>query len=66
MGSSEPMVPIKEEVVLRWTQMKVYSPPAKAKKLIPTYVEARLSHVAEKGSVFRVHDMKMRFLGEGA
>jgi hypothetical protein len=37
MGSSEPMVPIEEEIELRWTQMKVYFPPARAKKSIPVY-----------------------------
>jgi hypothetical protein len=39
MGSSEPMIPIEETIELRWTQMKVYFPQARAKKLIP--VKAR-------------------------
>jgi hypothetical protein len=35
MGSSEPMIPIEEKIELRWTQVKVYFPLARAKKLIP-------------------------------
>jgi hypothetical protein len=35
MGSSEPMMPIEEKIELRWTEMKVYFPLARAKKLIP-------------------------------
>jgi hypothetical protein len=35
MGSSEPMIPIDEKIERRWTEMKVYFPLAKAKKLIP-------------------------------
>jgi hypothetical protein len=35
MGSWEPMIPIEEKTELRWTQMKVYFPLARAKKLIP-------------------------------
>ena len=35
MGSPEPMMPIEGEIVLRWRQMRVDFPPAKAKMLIP-------------------------------
>jgi hypothetical protein len=35
MGGSEPMIAIEEKILLRWTGMKVYFPPARAKKLIP-------------------------------
>jgi hypothetical protein len=38
MGSSEPMIPIEEKIELRWTEMKVYFPLARAKKLIPDYL----------------------------
>jgi hypothetical protein len=38
MGSSEPMMPIEEKIELCWTQMKVYFPLARAKKLIPATV----------------------------
>ena len=32
MGSSEPMMPIEGEIVLRWKQMRVHFPPARSKK----------------------------------
>jgi hypothetical protein len=31
------MIPMEEKTELRWTQMKVYFPLARAKKLIPVY-----------------------------
>jgi hypothetical protein len=37
MGSSEPVIPIEERIELRGTQMKVYFPRPRAKKLIPVY-----------------------------
>ena len=37
MGSWEPIIPIEEKIELRWTQMKVHFPLARAKKLIPVY-----------------------------
>jgi hypothetical protein len=33
-SAAEPKLPIEEKSDLRWTQMKVYFPPARAKKLI--------------------------------
>ena len=35
MSGSEPIMPIEETIVLRWTQTKVCFPQAKAKELIP-------------------------------
>jgi hypothetical protein len=52
MGSSELMIPIEEKVEVRWTQMKVYFPLARAKKLIPVSMShKKLQPLWGKGSM---------------